>query len=534
MGSIGRKYGRRIGGALTALVGASLTLALLAGPALAAAPIDLGLADGTGPGLAITASGSAALSFTAAEALNYCRVDPGAVACSSTHAFTNPNPAMNEDIGNWPLAEGNTVRVIEARRQGGAAEAKYLWSGEPFGTSTTLGTGGVGTTLYFHEAVEAPIGSINPTSPIIVTIANGTNSSGGPTVAASTTAAGSGNGSAFALTKDDTGDSTLSVQGSMLSGAYVSQTHDNQVFWRRYSSSASTPTAIETDANWSIPVAIGTAGANPEIRMATGPSGLFVAYANTGGVLVAQQFNGIGFNAPFALTSAGGVGEFAIAEDPAGVLHVAWRDESGAHYRYAKDASNTVFSNPQALPGSDYRDMRVAFSASGNGWLSWWDDDTEHDFVLALAPGEPGTPAPPTTGGGGAPAPAPSSGKPKSSTAGPKIVIFGALGHGLVGSLTVPKQCVPGGDVFKAKVAVKRKGSKAHKASYTVKQVAFLLGTKKISTDRAKPFEVGFATKGVGADKALSVAARITVNLRAKHHLSTVTKTLKTTVRTCK
>jgi hypothetical protein len=98
----------------------------------------------------------------------------------------------------------------------------------------------------------------------------------------------------------------------------------------------------------------------------------------------------------------------------------------------------------------------------------------------------------------------------------------------------VPKECVSGGQVFNAKVAVKRKGSQAHKASYSVKAVAFLLGTKKIATDRKKPFEVGFATKGVGAGKSLSVAARISVALHLKHKTSTVTKTLKTTVRTCK
>src|ERR1700744_6096718 len=56
--------------------------------ALAATPIDLGPATGSGPGLALTASGAAALSYASEEApgadtLHYCRIDPGAGACSA-------------------------------------------------------------------------------------------------------------------------------------------------------------------------------------------------------------------------------------------------------------------------------------------------------------------------------------------------------------------------------------------------------------------------------------------------------------------
>ena len=92
---------------------------------------------------------------------------------------------------------------------------------------------------------------------------------------------------------------------------------------------------------------------------------------------------------------------------------------------------------------------------------------------------------------------------------------------------------MPGGQVFKAKVAVKRKGSKAHKVSYTVKKVVFLLGKKKLSTDKRKPFEVSVPTKGVAAGKTLTVGARISVNIHLGHRHSIVTKTLKASVKTC-
>jgi hypothetical protein len=98
----------------------------------------------------------------------------------------------------------------------------------------------------------------------------------------------------------------------------------------------------------------------------------------------------------------------------------------------------------------------------------------------------------------------------------------------------VPKECVRSGQVFKAKVAVKRKGSQAHKASYRVKQVTFLLGGKKIATDKRKPFEATVPTKGAVAGSSLSVGARMSINLHVGHRHTTVSKTLKTAITICK
>jgi hypothetical protein len=533
MARFGTVRGRRTGGA-TAAIAAILALAALgAGTAAAATPIDLGPADGSGPGLAITPSGSAALSYTVGGALHYCRIDPGAGGCSATATLPGPLPAFNEDLGNLPLVEGSKVRVIETRRESGTGEGKFLWTGEPFGAGTTLGTTGAipASVLDFGEAALAPVGTVNPTQTVIATIETGPSIA--PVLSASGTTAGSGPGSLFNITDDFTSDSTVSVQGSMISAAWIDQSLDDGVYWRHYAGSSGTPASVQTESQWSAPVKIGeAAGGDEQVRMATGPNGLYVAYLSVSeSAVVIQHYNGIGFDPPVAI-SPPGVFEFAISEDSGGLLHLAYRGNDGFHYRYAKDSSNVSFSNPQTLPESAYRDMRIATTAAGNGWLSWSDNESGHDFVLPLAPGEPAAPAPTNSGGsggggGGGATP------PKGGGKAPKTVVFGAIGHGLVGTLTVPKDCVPGGQVFTAKVAVKRKGSKAHKASYTVKQVVFLLGSKKISTDKRKPFEVGFATKGLGAGKSLSVAARISVVLKLGHRRSTVTKTLKTAVRTC-
>jgi hypothetical protein len=512
---------RWTGGWAMSLAAIVVVLALEAGPAAAATPIDLGEADGSGPGLAITPGGSAALTYAVGGTLHYCRIDPGASGCSTSQVLSTGLPAFTEDSGNLPLIEGSTVRVLESRSESGVTEDKFLWSGEPFGSSTTLGTtsGVPASFLNFGEAVLAPAGTVNPANTVIAAV--GTGASIAPTLNASGITAGSGPGSTFHITTDSTSDSTISLQGSMLSSAYIDQTLEDGVYWRRYTNPAGTPASIQTEANWSAPAKIGeAAGGGNQVRMATGPNGLYVAYLRPGdGALLLEHFNGAGFDPPVAVT-AGGIIEFAISEDAGGLLHLAYRDSGGFHYRYSKDASNSNFSNPQSLPESATRGMRIATTADGNGWLSWWDNESHHDFALPLAPGEPAPPTPTDTT---------AKGKLPTTTTTKSV----SLGHGLVGTLTVPKGCVPGGQVFKAKVAVKRKGSKAHKVSYTVKQVVFMLGKKKLAIDRRKPFEVSVPTTGLGAGKTLAVAARLSVNLHIGHRHSTLTKTLKASVKTC-
>jgi hypothetical protein len=216
------------------------------------------------------------------------------------------------------------------------------------------------------------------------------------------------------------------------------------------------------------------------------------------------------------------------------VLHFAWEDAAGAlRYRYARDASNTSFTNPQTLAtGGGFRDPELGVEASGYGWVTW-EDFNATPFVNEALPIAPGEPPLPVTNPSPAPSPSPLP-KPKPSEyKGPSKTVSKSLGKGLEGSLSTPKNCVPGGGYFKAKVAVKHKGSHAHKASYSVPQVKFLLGGKLIATDKKKPFEAKLATTGVSAGTYLAVAAKISVLLRKGHRHSTVSKTLKATVRTC-
>jgi hypothetical protein len=544
------------------LLSLALVLACGAGEALAADPIDLGPAGARGPSLALTAGGAAALTYATEDApgvdtLHYCRIDPGAGGCSAATTLAPPLGGFGADVASQPLIEGAAVRVLETRASGAAVEDHFLWSGEPFGAGTLLGTteGIPASQLDFGQAVLAPAGTVNPGATVIATV--GTGPSVAPILTATGLGASSGPGSTFHFTGDATSDATIAVQGSLLSIAYIDQTQGGAVLWRRYIGGGS-PGSIQSEGRWAAPVRVGEAvGGGDPVRMVSGPAGLYVAYVRPGdGAVVAQHFDGLGFEAPVAI-SPPGVETFDLAEDSAGLLHLAYGGLDGFHYRYATDASNSVFSNPQTLPEHAYREMRLAVSASGEGWLAYWDNDSFHDFVLPLAAGEPATPSPPSGGGGdgggtgtgtgttgtGTSAPGGGTTRPKAPKApkgggtsgggGAPKAVTGSLGSGLVGELSAPKACVPGGQIFKAKVAVKRKSSQAHKATYTVKQVIFSVGKKTIATDKRKPFETTVATKGLAAGATLPISAKISVNLRHGHRHSTVTKTLKTTVKTC-
>ncbi len=152
---------------------------------------------------------------------------------------------------------------------------------------------------------------------------------------------------------------------------------------------------------------------------------------------------------------------------------------------------------------------------------------------LALDSGFSPPPPPPPPPAVRAPASAPTPATPAQppTYAGPTKTTTGALAPGVEGALETPKQCVAGGQKFSVKVSVKSKGSRSHKASYSVAKVKFLLGGKVISTDRRKPFEVTFP--GSPAARSLAVVARISVILHKGHRHGLATKTLKATVKTC-
>jgi hypothetical protein len=546
------RFGRGRLAALIAVVGALGVMAAFASAAAAYSPIYLDPeASFKGPAIASTADGGVMLTITFDEHMLFCRIDPGGSTCAAAGGPTAPFE-YEEDLGNWPFVAGNQIGLLDTRRADGGLEKKLFYRYDEAGHLTAeyeVASTTAGGTLAFTEAAEAPAGALTPMA-FIGTVAGGS-SSEGAVLAASEAFPATGTGSKFVVSRNaantanvSDSDAAISVQGALLSSAYIGLAEGPGVYWRHLIGTGA-PSFIQSNTHWSTPKLVGQSVSSSPIRMATGPGGLYLAYQRPGdGAVVLQKYEGgETFGAPLAITP-GEISDFAIAEDPAGLIHVVYSDggsEPFLHYSYAKDASNAVFTRPQVFPTAAYRDLRLVANSDGGGWVSWLDDETDSTFVLQLAPGEP---AEPTSGGGGAPS-APSGGggtggppsgggtKKAPTPAAPTATVSGSLGHGLVGQLSVPKQCVAGGTAFKATLRVKQKGSKAHKVSYTVKGVAFSLGGKPIATDTAKPFEASFSTKGAGADKPLTVTAKVSVNLHLAHRISKVTKTLTAKVRTC-
>jgi hypothetical protein len=513
--------------ALAALV-VALALAMPAATALAAAPIGLGPGS-TSPHLAVGNGGVGYLTWAigdavAGEEVHYCRLDPGAGACSETKNLPIV-PGFEYDDGNFPLVAPGRVLILAGRYGTANEDENFLYSSADGFTSHQVVAE---PNAPFTDAAFAPAGTVAPQERI-ATVESGPITSGGY-FQASGTSSGEAGSTFFDLASEDTVAEAVALQGTTFYAAYI-DLPTRQIFWRRYTGSGGSVTDLNSAAEWSAPAPIATGEDN--VALAGGPGGLFVAYDTSNGPMMLQRFNGVGWDAPVALTETDGPnGWFALSEDSAGVLHFAWQDANGAlRYRYARDASNTSFTNPQTLAvGDGFRDLELGVEASGNGWVTWQDFNAT-PYVNEALPVAPGEPPLPVINPAPSPSPAPAPPKP-SEYKGPSKTTAKSLGKGLEGSLSTPKQCVRGGSYFNAKVAVKRKGSHAHKVSYSVPQVKFFLGGKLIATDKKKPFEAKLTTPAT-AGTTLPVAAKISVLLHKGHRHSTVSKTLKATVKTC-
>lgn len=531
-----RCHSGRVLGFLVAL----LALVLPAAGASAAMPIDLGAGE-TSPRVVVDSAGDGHLTWEGRDATHlseeevlYCRLDPGATSCSAFKAFGH---AAGSEFagGSAPLLDASGNALVLADRFGTPSnQKKTLYSAaEGFATPHLTATGPIGLVPDFTEALYAPAGTVAAT-PRVITIDGGPVTGGGrlqatEAIGAATTT-GIGN---FSVTEGPGGGhstttAAIGLAGSTLVTAYIDLDEGNNLEWRQYSGNGSLA-SLNSSASWSAPANFGVGADN--VALAGGPAGLYAAYDAPGsGLVMLVKFTGGGWTAPVPISDSGAVnGWFSLDEDEAGVLHLAWADPSGAlRYRYARDASNSSFTNPQTLVaagGPGFREPHLAVDAAGNGWVGWQEfggANPAHVFAMAVVPGEPPSP----------PAPVPPV-TPPPPYAGPTKATGVAVGKGLRAVLTTPKACVAGGQSFQAAVGVKRKGSRAHKASYSVPKVSFFLNGKLLLVDKKKPFRATYTTTGIAAGSSLLVTAKISVLLKKGHRHSTVRKTLKARVATC-
>jgi hypothetical protein len=534
---MGDAQSRRSGLVLTFLV-ALVALALPAASAAAATPIDLGLGEHS-PHVVVDSSGRGYLTWEGRDESHpiegetlYCRLDPGSSACSAFRGFGHSGGAEFA-AGDAPLLEPNgNVLVLEDRygNSPGPVQAKLLYSAaQNFATGSAVATTDpTGLVPSFTDALYAPAGTVAST-PRIVTISGGPVTAGARLQATEALGSHSGLGD-FSVTEGghSTTTAAIGLAGSTLVTAYIDLDENNDLKWRRYTGDGSVA-SLNTAANWTAPETFGVGDDN--VELAGGPAGLYAAYDAPGsGTVMLVKFTGTGWTSPIPISDSGAsVGWFGLSQDEAGVLHLAWDQGGALRYRYARDASNNSFTNPQLLTtGPGFREPHLAVDAAGNGWVTWQEfngANPPHVFAMPVAPGEP--PSPP-----GPPTPTPPA-PPTGPYTGPTKGTDASLGKGLQAVLTTPKACVAGGQTFQAAVGVKRKGSHAHKASYSVPKVSFFLDGKLLLVDKKKPFRATYATSGVAAGSSLLVTAKISVLLKKGHRHSTVQKTLKARVATC-
>src|SRR5262249_33151653 len=133
----------------------------------------------------------------------------------------------------------------------------------------------------------------------------------------------------------------------------------------------------------------GPAVYNSELVTGAPGTGIYLVYSDASKDVILRKYDGANWGTQVAMTGPG-VAFFAAAEDPTGVVHLAYVDTDGnCKYRYARSTANNDFTNPQVLgdSSSSYFDSRLAVNSAGNGFVVWRDTDN-NGKVLPIAPGE--------------------------------------------------------------------------------------------------------------------------------------------------
>lgn len=490
-----------------AVAGAIAALAALA-PVARASSFSLGA--GHAPRVAVDAKGSGFFTWTESaggvDRFHLCGVRQGASSCGSSFVY---HPPAESGLGTDPvggyalLAPAGRVLLVDARCCAHAATKELFSSSdggvhfgpvaqEP-GFMDASGDNIAGAALY------APAGAVGRSAESILTISSG-EASGVRFQATGTTNGSESDAVDFgSLVPGADYQGSLALRGdSTLVATFATR---DTLYWSRWAGSST----VNSAASWTTPAAIGPTNADGAARLASGPSGIFVAYS-VGGAgnerYVLRKLTGAGWSSAHTLTETGSPRGGDLVEDPAGVLHFAWRDGKGRlRYRYARDATDTAFTQAQTLSGSgqSFAGLRLAVAKSGRGFVAWERGGSIH--ALPVSPGEP--------------PPAPYSGRTRRTTksvGGDRLV------------LTSPAKCVTVPQVFAATVGVEAKAGGSPHAK--VAKVVFTRDGKPVGTDKKKPFRLDVPTFDLRRGTKHSLAAKVSL-------AGGSAKTLETSFHTC-
>ncbi|ADB50467.1 hypothetical protein [Conexibacter woesei] len=142
---------------------------------------------------------------------------------------------------------------------------------------------------------------------------------------------------------------------------------------------AEAASAIDVASNWLLgqPVA-GGESASGEGSLASGPSGLQLAYRRTGGgnVVRIHRYDAAArtFDGGSDIVRGGGADEPDLAQNAAGALALVWKLSSyGGRLRYARSGTGGGVFSPPALLARDepFADPEVAAGPGGSGFAVW-------------------------------------------------------------------------------------------------------------------------------------------------------------------
>lgn len=369
----------------TALTGALLAIAALAGTASAATPITLS-PGGKLPALAIDPAGAAHAVWVEGANVRYCKVPRGASACSETETF---GPDAGDPVP--PAHDPGAVRLgrpaVFTPTPGKVIIVRYVCCGEPYPdvryqtlTSTDGGAtfGGrvvVGTTTYSpgasaptHNAgatFQSPGNKLNFVSGFDLHVSNGTQGSR----FTQTSDDGSAVASTFAdLVTLEVGQATGGLDGTTPVVAYEDFYGTQEVKFRKYGGSGN----INSAANWT-PESVIAPGNAPYLTAAGGPSGLFLMRKTqgSGDPMVVQKLVGNTWTAPVALNDGGQA--FGFSQSPTGQLGAIW-DDGPKNLRYRTSLNGTTWSPSYKLHANtegSHESTRIAVGPDGQGWAMW-------------------------------------------------------------------------------------------------------------------------------------------------------------------
>ncbi|MEA2221413.1 MAG: hypothetical protein QOJ35_4039 [Solirubrobacteraceae bacterium] len=379
---------------------AAVLATALAGALLTASPAGaFTIGQGSRPGLAVDAAGTAYVAWNGTEVTNatlrFCRLPRGAAACAAGVAGTLPATATSTSLSRpFVVVSGDRVVVVQYRypTTGDFKAGTYRYTstnrGASFGPEELVGSVG------FEEAVPGP----------------GDTLSGLPINAAMTFQNVMLSGAAPVNP-----DGTSAVPGALLSSTHLNYgtvglidaatplavyTNGDSAEFRRYAGSGS----LNDVANWTAPVGLGTA---TYPKLAGGPSGLVLLAGDGNMSLFARKWNGSTFGPPVTI-GPGSTPYKHLFQDAAGQLHAVFQRDSANPLQVVHAVSddgltwrsNTVATQDIATAGG-IADLRVATAPDHVGVTVWHGGLGAGDIRLATV-GPVALPKPKVTASGSA------------------------------------------------------------------------------------------------------------------------------------